>query len=525
MNKKIIDLTFFAICICLGFGNIPKILQSGILGGPFSTKLAFYPIVFGFIYTFYCQIKYGNVFVYYKKFILFSFIYLGFNFICLINGFPNYLKLVSLNDGFSENLKYASVIKSFFLNNIFDFDLNRNEGISIFLFIKYAKGIIFDYIFGFFLSYIIFCWYVNNWNKALNIAKKAVLIFSLFIIPYLFVELLYLCGSITAESILTTINPFIFNLYGNGIWPTLLMKSGIRGVFNEPSYYGIYYAFAIPLLWYGYFSESKNKKYLYMICSFIIIFFMFMTNARTAVGVLLFEILLLTVISIIYYKKIVKKVMIVVLSSICLFAISSILMGNFFVYENTNDSINSIYNKIDNNLYSLTEFEKRSNSARYPMMLANIQLGIDNPIFGVGPYLRDPYIPEYILKFGENSGEIKFWIDEQKRQGILKYRFPPLGEYTTKVASIGFVGLFIFLLPFVYLVYKIFYLIWARIIIYQDDKNVIPIIFFLISYLGTMIVGIGDTFYAFGIIYILLGIGFAVIIKKVKFMNEAERMY
>ena len=40
-----------------------------------------------------------------------------------------------------------------------------------------------------------------------------------------------------------------------------------------------------------------------------------------------------------------------------------------------------------------------------------------------------------------------------------------------------------------------------------------------------MIVGIGDTFYAFGIIYILFGIGFAVIIKKVKFMNEAERMY
>lgn len=260
------------------------------------------------------------------------------------------------------------------------------------------------------------------------------------------------------------------------------MKSGIRGVFNEPSYYGIYYAFAIPLLWYGYFSESKNKKYLYMICSFIIIFFMFMTNARTAVGVLLFEILLLTVISIIYYKKIVKKVMIVVLSSICLFAISSILMGNFFAYENTNDSINSIYNKIDNNLYSLTEFDKRRNSARYPMMLANIQLGIDNPIFGVGLYLCDPYIPEYILKFGENSGEIKFWIDEQKRQGILKYRFPPLGEYTTKMASIGFVGLFIFLLPFVYLVYKIFYLIWARIIIYQDDKNVISIIFFNILF-------------------------------------------
>ena len=404
MDSKIRDIIFFTICITLGFCNIPKIFQiSGSIGGPFSNKLALYPIIIGVVYTFYCQIKSGNVFVYPKKFLIYSFLYLSIIIISLINGFINYLEVVNIDSIYQLDLKYFDIFET--ILDKLNIKLNEQMRATTFIFIKYFKKIIWEYIFGFFLAYIIFCWYVHDWKRSLQILTKSILIFSICIIPYLIIELFYLCGSLTAKNILLKVNPLILDLYSNGVWPPILWNSGIRAIFNEPSYFGMFFAFAIPFLWYGYFNDTK-KYNIYIIINSIITFFIFMTNARTAVGVLLFEIVFLILISYKFKLNWLKR-NVIVFSSVMIFVVSSIFMSSFFVFENHSNVvntesnnivnhtnvINSVSNKFESNLYSLTDFNKRSNSARYPMMLANLNIGVDNPVLGVGPYMRDVSIP------------------------------------------------------------------------------------------------------------------------------------
>ena len=65
----------------------------------------------------------------------------------------------------------------------------------------------------------------------------------------------------------------------------------------------------------------------------------------------------------------------------------------------------------------------------------------------------------------------------------------------------------------IYLIYRIYNLAISKMYSDKECKNLIALIFFLISYLGILLVGIGDTFYCFGIIYILLGVGYAILYK------------
>lgn len=74
----------------LPFLAIPKIIQVGVIGDILHSKLVFYPIFIGLIYTLYCQYKYKNVLVNYNKFLKFIIIYFSVMLISLIIGLYNY---------------------------------------------------------------------------------------------------------------------------------------------------------------------------------------------------------------------------------------------------------------------------------------------------------------------------------------------------------------------------------------------------------------------------------------------------
>ena len=61
MKNKIfiVELIFLSLV----FNEIPRNLQMNFLGGPVQSKLVFYPLFIGFIYTIYCQYKYKDVLV------------------------------------------------------------------------------------------------------------------------------------------------------------------------------------------------------------------------------------------------------------------------------------------------------------------------------------------------------------------------------------------------------------------------------------------------------------------------------
>lgn len=90
MNPKIIDAIFAVLVFSIPFKYIPKIFWQSFLGGPFGSDLVFYPLAVGFIYTAYCQWKYGNVIYQWNKFKKFIIIYLLVLFISLVHGLANF---------------------------------------------------------------------------------------------------------------------------------------------------------------------------------------------------------------------------------------------------------------------------------------------------------------------------------------------------------------------------------------------------------------------------------------------------
>lgn len=74
-------------------------------------------------------------------------------------------------------------------------------------------------------SYIIYCWYNDDWSKCLKLILRGCLISLVVIVIYSFVEVLYLMHSNYAAVILQEINPYVHVIKENNTWwPPLLWK-------------------------------------------------------------------------------------------------------------------------------------------------------------------------------------------------------------------------------------------------------------------------------------------------------------
>ena len=255
---------------------------------------------------------------------------------------------------------------------------------------------------------------------------------------------------------------------------------------------------------------------------FIFTLGLFLTKARTSNALFIGELFLLLSFSLWYHQKSffynTVKILLISLFSFFLAVlfiehISSIesQLDKMPIAKSTTESVGTY---LDDNIASLSSSTKRSNLSRYSILKANIAIGKDYPILGIGRGLRNAYIPDYLPDEAFDGDEIQRWIHDQKTKGILKSGFPELGEYSTKFAETGVTGLIIFLFPPVYLVINLFKNVKDKTL-GQDKRE--RIIFFLLSLAGTMASGFGDSFNITIYYWILMGIGFAL---KFQIMKE-----
>ena len=87
--------------------------------------------------------------------------------------------------------------------------------------------------------------------------------------------------------------------------------------------------------------------------------------------------------------------------------------------------------------------------------------------------------------------------------------FPYLGEYTSRFAESGILGLGIFLLPIVVLLRKLY-----RKLKMSTDK--MPYIAFAVSFCGILAAGIGDNLNITYCYWFLLGLGYALCVEGKK---------
>lgn len=504
MDKKICNILFFCICFCLIFYNIPKFLQLNFLAGPVASKLIFYPLIVGIIYTAYCQYKYKNVFINFDKFKKYITVFIGINLLSLIIGlimYP-YYDLI-LNGPVKQIEKLPKVLEWLHKFNI---DIEQQFLVMIWMIVRTIKTLFLDVIYTFLGAYMIYCWYYDNWKIACNILLKAIICSIIIIFIYSFIELFYLLGNEWATNILINITPFFHTIeVDHAWWPPLLWKGQLRSIFAEPSYFGMYAAFAMPFLWYKFIVSRDKYKIVY---SFIIVFFtflLFLTKARTAVALFSGELCIL----LLYMVYLRNKIFIRNVVLICSCIIISFISANIFIPNMANSKDEAEINVeeyFEDNLGSLASTEKRSNTARYSIMLANLNIGLDYPILGIGLNLNDAYIPEYLPDMSRDNREVNMWINDQKELGILKSGFPSLGEYVSRFAETGILGLAAFLVPPIFLLINLLKKI-------KKEKD-LRYVAFTISFIGIMAAGIGDSINITYCYWVLLGLGYAMCFGK-----------
>lgn len=512
--KSIQNIIFFFIIFSLIFCTIPQVMQISISGG-FSSKLSWYFIFLGFIISIY---EYRRMKVSkqcpLKKYENFMIVYILFTFFSLILGLYSY--------PFYENILNAPVIQFDKFPFIYQFitklgiNISQKALLSIWMIARPIKQFILEAIFTFGVAFFIYFWSYDNWKTSIDILVKAtmgavcvILLYSCIEIPYL-----YNNQSVFANA-LTFINPFIHEIKdGGGWWPPLLWPNQLRSLFAEPSYFGIYASFAMPWIWYL-LERETNKKKLLVISTILTLFSfcLFLTKARTAVVLFTCQVIILLFFTGCFHKLLLKKTILILLCSFLGFFGANIFIGNSNLKIRTDSSTYStqVESYFEDNVSSLKHTNKRSNRARFSIMEANFKMGLDHPWFGVGYSLRHGYTLGYLPTMAFEDDEVNLWIRNQHQKGIIKSAFPCLGEYTMRFAETGIIGLILFLFPSMYLSLMLFKIVISRRV---DPTEKDIYVFFIISLLGVLGSGIGESLNVTYCLWVLLGIGYSIIARE-----------
>ncbi|WP_281739011.1 O-antigen ligase family protein [Acidaminococcus fermentans] len=517
---------FFCIVLFVIFSNIPFSLQLNFFGSFLAKDLSLYPILGGVIYSFYNLYKSRDIQIdrVQKAYFTYIIIYVFVLMISFFHGLAIYPFYEAILQGPADQIEKLPVVQHcLYSKGIY---IETTILLKAWILIRLIKGFIMEVFWYFTVPYLIFSWYRKNVQIGFLIFIKAVFTATILVCIYNLIDIFYLSGSTFAENILCVLNPIIHDIKYNGTWwPPLLWKGQLRSLFAEPSYYGIYSAFAMPFLWYRLVqSPNSNSKIINIIVIFIFTFGLFLTKARTANALFVGELCLLIAFSL-WQKQLLKRTAFIISFSFITFAIATFSLhfmpGSPQVNTNGSMGYKSESNTqmtayVKDNLESLTNKDKRSNRARFSVFEASIAIGKNYPLLGVGKSLRHAYIPNYLSKEGKENTEVQYWIKNQKKKGIMKSGFPALGEYCTRFAETGILGLAIYLIPAFYLALVLL----KRIKLTNEQSEREKYIFFFISLAGIMASGLGDNLNITCSYWILMGLGYALILSPYKKKNH-----
>ena len=466
--KKLQKIMLFMTIICLPLNSLPEAFTLPGVGSILSNYFLFAAILL-LVYEYF---KFR--FEINKKVIKFFAVFVIWQVVCLINGLVTY----EYNEFLT--LEQISKLKAilYFLDK---FSINLDELIAIktWLFLRFSKDILFINNIIFFVTFYIWHLYKANFNEAFKDVRKAIVCLVLIMGAYSFGELLWLkLGLKFAEDFLININPLLYEpKSSNGWWPPLLWENQLRSICSEPSFFGIISVLCLPFLWSLVF-DGKNK----FVSGVLIFYFTLMiaaTNARTAVVLVIAEILLLSIFAVIQ-KSLLKKLLIILLVSSLAFTANLVDYRQLLNYGSI-DGI-SAEKYLERNVGSITESNARSNSARLANLIANLETIKQYPVFGVGTGLKDAYIDRNLPEFSYTNYEVRNWSRYMHNEGVLKAGFPSLNKFADIAVQNGLIGLILYFLPLLYILNKIFRL--RKLIIY--DNKTIMLIIAMVALLGAM---------------------------------------
>lgn len=540
------DKLFLLSVVAIIFCSIPLGIRFAFwgLGSVMTDKLSIYPLFLGFLLSIYLwsRGRFG-INIDSRLFFLYITVYGIIVLASLIHGliiYPYMQDVLNGPGGVGQIEKLPGVYVFLHENHV---PVTEIGLFKLWMAARLIKGLALEIFWTFGMSWMIYCWYKNQWGKGFSILRNGALISIGIVLLYSILDVLYLGGSWRAESVLKVLNPIIHGIKNYGYWwPPLLWFGQLRSVFPEPSFFGIFSAFAVPWLWYSFCKVTYKKT---QSCLAIVFFAysmcLFFTKARTANALFLGELILFGLLSLMFKKELLKKYIVLVVCAVCAFGCATFALSHYMpgspakaqaimeskkkmvatkpdpskkaqpLREDENMQGDSMKKYVNDNLGSLASMNKRSNRARFSVIAADVNIGLDHPLLGVGRSLRQAYIPDHLPPYAFKDKEVKGWINRQKERGILKTGFPAMGEYSVRFAETGIIGLLAYIVPAIILLYKMVVNVRNKSLV-LDDR--IRFGFWLLSFVGILASGIGDNLnitYAF---WLMLGLGYAMCFGK-----------
>lgn len=508
MNTVLRNRLFFIIVFCVIFAHIPHILRLNFIGSFMGKNLSFYPVMIGMVYTCYLayrdrknfQLSRGM-----KILLLYVGIYVGITLLSFIHGLVIYPYYDQILAGPATQIEKLPMVQH--LLEKAGVAVSTTSLLKVWMFARPIKGFFLETFWYFSVPLLIYEWYKDDVQTGMRILVKAAVCAVVVVCLYGLLDMWYLSGSQIAETVLSKLNPVVHEIKENGTWwPPLLWHNQLRSLFAEPSYFGIYAAFAMPWVWYAMLHAGNTKKKLgLVVLLFVFGIELFMTRARTANALFFGKLGLLVIFTAWSRRKSFLKNTLIILSCAFISFGAAIGIGNGgFGKAGAADAY------LEDNLGSLASPNARSNGARYSILKANLAIGKEHPLLGVGRSLRNAYVPASLPEEAFSNNEVSRWIQDQKDKGIMRSGFPALGEYSSRFAETGALGLIAYLVPSVLLAILLMKKLRFSDLIWEDKEN---IIFFSISMAGIMASGLGDSLTITCAYWILLGVGYALALK------------
>lgn len=452
MSEKCRDNIFFWICFLTPFVNINPWLfkEWGRIFGPLNGCLVVFPLVVAIIYSLYLQFIGKSIFVYNKWITRFLWGMVILELITLIHGAYIFPYWGGIDSAIIPERIRDSYIGALLQKSIFG-DFSDFSGRIYFFCYLLREEVVWTVAFwgG---SYLVYCWYKNDYKRALVVMEKGIEASIFVLIIYCLIELFALCGNVFFARCLGTMD---FVLHPN-ITSTLahwtICTKQMRGFFCEPSNFGMYAGVMSSFLWYKILVENKR---LAITCNLLLSFFVILASSRAAFGIYCGMLVLLFVL--LLYKC--ERILFIRGGVILISAVVVFFTGTFFIRIIHTEQVpfwitGDTYGYLNSNLGSLTKIHERSNGARYAFAYAALKAGIEHPFLGVGKKFYLSYAVDNVPEWGKSNQEVLSAYKMQRKEPLDNI-FPVYNWYCELFATRGIVGVVWYLFPFVFAAWKI----------------------------------------------------------------------
>lgn len=258
MSHQLRDFLLYSIVLTIMFCDIPQVIQLNFLGSVMGGKLSIYPLLVGLLISLYYWKKTGyEISSDSRKFLLFISTLSLAVFISLLHGLIVYPYYSDILNGPVDQIQKLPKVYSYLQH--YNVPITEQSLLKVWMVARPLKSFILEIIWTFGVSYMIYCWYKKDWKSCFCIVRKGLIVSVIAIVLYSALDILYLSGMWGAETLLSFLNPVVHEIKSNDTWwPPLLWPGQLRSLFAEPSYFGIFAAFAMPWLWYS-ICTTKNR--------------------------------------------------------------------------------------------------------------------------------------------------------------------------------------------------------------------------------------------------------------------------